>query len=147
MKASVVWKGGMTFEGTTESGFLVTTAAPTADAGRPAGPLPMDLILIAIGSCTAMDVAGILRKMRQPFTGLTVEAVGDRRTEHPKSFASIEIRYAIAGRGLDPDQVARAVQLSQERYCSVAAMLRPAVRLTHTWRIEEDAAVPMPKTA
>ena len=147
MKASVVWKDGMTFEGRTETGFQVTTAAPLADAAAPAGPLPMDLVLIALGSCTGMDVAGILRKMRQPFTGLEVEVVGDRRTEHPKSFESIEIRYTVRGRGLDPGQVERAVQLSQERYCSVSAMLRPAVRLTYTWSIEEDAPDRLRKTA
>jgi putative redox protein len=147
VKATVVWKDGMTFEGRTDTGFQVTTAAPLPDGSPPSGPLPMDLVLIALGSCTGMDVAGILRKMRQPFTGLVVETVGERRAEHPKSFNHIEIRYTVRGRGLDPGQVEKAVQLSQERYCSVATMLRSAVQLTYAWNIEEDAPDRVRKTA
>lgn len=149
MKASVIWKDRMTFEGRTETGFQVTTAAPLADGAAPPGPLPMDLVLIALGSCTAMDVAGILRKMRQAFIGIEVEVVGDRRTEHPKSFNHIEIRYTVRGRELDPSQVERAIRLSQDRYCSVAAMLRPTVPLTFSWKIEveEEETDRMRKTA
>jgi len=137
----------MTFEGLTESGFRITTAGRAAEGETAEGPLPMELLLIAVGSCTSMDVAGILKKMRQAFTGIEVEVVGDRRTEHPKSFTSLEIRYTVRGRGLDPAQVERAVRLSQETYCSVAAMLRPGVRLTYTWQIEEESPELVRKTA
>lgn len=139
MKASVAWKVGTVYEGIAESGFrLVTAAHPPA--GEPQrGPLPIELVLIAAGSCTAMDVVGILTKMRQPFTGLTVEVDADRREEHPKIFTAIRLHYTVRGRGLDRSQVERAIQLSQERYCSVAAMLRPAVPLSYTWDIQEDS--------
>lgn len=138
MKASVAWKVGTVYEGVSESGFSVVTAARSPEGERQRGPLPLELVLIGVGSCTAMDVVGILTKMRQPFTGLTVEVDADRREEHPKIFTAIRLHYTLRGRGLDRAQVERAIQLSQERYCSVAAMLRPTVPLTYTWEIKED---------
>lgn len=139
MKTTVEWTDGMVFEGATETGLRVTTAAHPAAGEHARGPLPMELVLIAVGSCTAMDVAGILRKMRQPFTGLTVDVDAGRRDEHPKIFTAIRLHYTVRGHGLDRSQVERAIQLSQEHYCSVAAMLRPTVPLTYTWEIREEA--------
>jgi len=137
----------MTFESLTEAGFRITTAA-TPPPGEPEqGPRPMELVLVALGSCTAIDVAGILRKMRQPFTGLTVTATGERVDEHPKVFSQIGLSYTVRGSGLDPALVERAIRLSQAQYCSVAAMLRPTVRLTYTWTVEEVEAQPERLTA
>lgn len=140
MKTSVVWKEGLVFDAQTETRFHVTTAAhpPVGEPAR--GPLPMELVLVAAGSCTAMDVAAILEKMRQPFTGLKVDVDADRREVHPRVFTAIRLHYTVRGHGLDPAQVRRAIQLSQERYCSVAAMLRPTVPLTYTWEIEQEEA-------
>jgi putative redox protein len=137
LSATVTWKVGSVYEGVSGSGFEVVTASKP-DTGEPQrGPLPMELVLIALGSCTAMDVTGILRKMRAPFTGLTVTVRGERVDEHPRVFSAIELEYAVRGAGLDPAMVERAIRLSQERYCSVSAMLRPAVRLMYTWRVEQ----------
>jgi putative redox protein len=147
MKATVTWKAGDVFEGVSESGFSVLTAA-RPEEGKPArGPLPMELLLVALGSCTAMDVAGILRKMRQPFTGLTVKVTGERVDQHPKVFSQIALTYIVRGSGLDPALVERAIRLSQEQYCSVSAMLRPTVRLSYTWQVEEGERQPQRLTA
>lgn len=147
LHAVVTWKVGSVYEGVSGSGFDVVTASRT-EAGEPQrGPLPMELVLIALGSCTAMDVAGILRKMRAPFTGLTVTARGERVDEHPRVFSAIELEYVVKGAGLDPAMVERAIRLSQERYCSVSAMLRPTVRLRYTWRVEQTEPEPRRLTA
>ena len=147
MKVSVSAKAGGTVEGVTEGGFSIITATAPPDGRPERGPRPMELVLVALGSCTAMDVAGILNKMRQPFTGLTVDVTADRAAEHPKVFTRIALRYTVRGQNLDPAQVARAIQLSQERCCSVSAMLRPTVPLTYTWEIAEPDAVPERLTA
>jgi putative redox protein len=138
VNASVVWKEGLVFDAHTETGFHLTTAAHPREGEPARGPLPMELVLVAAGSCTAIDVAAILAKMREPFTGLKVDVVADRREEHPRVFTAIRLHYTVRGTGLDPAQVQRAIQLSQERYCSVAAMLRPTVPLTYTWEVEEE---------
>jgi putative redox protein len=136
MRASVQWQDGMVFEGLTETGFRITTAAAPPGGEPEQGARPMELVLVAAGACTAMDVAGILRKMRQPFDGLTVEVDADRAADHPRVFTAIRLSYTVRGRGLDPAQVEKAIRLSQERYCSVAAMLRPSVPLSYAWRLE-----------
>jgi putative redox protein len=147
LTATVSWKVGSVFEAVSGSGFDVVTAS-RPEAGEPQrGPLPMELVLIALGSCTAMDVAGILRKMRAPFTALAVTVKGERADEHPRVFSAIELEYVVKGTGLDPATVERAIRLSHERYCSVSAMLRPAVRLTYTWRVERTEPEPRRLTA
>jgi putative redox protein len=137
----------MTFEGLTEAGFRITTAAAPPEGEPEQGPRPMELVLVALGSCTALDVAAILGKMRQPFTGLTVAVTGERVDEHPKVFSQIALTYIVQGHSLDPAMVERAIRLSQEQYCSVSAMLRPAVRVTYTWQIEDEEPDRAPRTA
>lgn len=92
------------------------------DDGR--GPGPMDLALAALAGCTAIDVASILRKSRQPFTGLVVRAVGERSEEHPRRYTRVTITFEVYGHGVDRRAVERAVALSDERYCSVSATFR-----------------------
>lgn len=91
----------------------------------------METLLIALGGCTGADVVGILEKMRAPLEGLTITVTGERAETHPKVFTRIHLRYEVRGKGLTPRQVERAVRLSQEKYCSVAAMLRPTAALTY----------------
>lgn len=88
------------------------------------GPGPMDLALAALAGCTAIDVASILRKSRQPFTGLVVRAEGERAEDHPRRYTRVTVTYEVHGAGVDRAAVERAVQLSDERYCSVSATFR-----------------------
>lgn len=99
------------------------------DDGR--GPGPMDLALAALAGCTAMDVASILRKSRQPFTGLVVRANGERSEEHPRRYTRVTVTYEVYGSGVDRRAVERAVALSDERYCSVSATFREPTEI-HT---------------
>lgn len=109
------------------------------DSGRASAATPMELLLIALGGCTAVDVVSILEKKRERVTSYRVEVRGERREEHPRAFTRIEVRHVVRGRGLSEKAVARAVELSETKYCSVAATLRPAVEIVTTFEIEEEA--------
>ena len=135
MNARVRWTVGMRFDGLAESGGAMTMDARPEHGGEGAGPSPMETVLLALGGCTGMDVISILVKMRAPLAGLEIAIAADRADEHPRVFTRIALEYVFVGDGLRPEQVSRAVELSQERYCSVSAMLRQAAPLTYSWRI------------
>ena len=135
MNARVRWTTGMRFDGSAESGGAMTMDARPEHGGEGAGPSPMETVLLALGGCTGMDVISILGKMRAPLAGLEIAISADRADEHPRVFTRIALEYVFVGDGLRPEQVSRAVELSQERYCSVSAMLRQAAPLTYSWRI------------
>ena len=99
---------------------------------------PLELLLIALGGCTGADVISILNKKREPVTGYRIEVHGDRREEHPKSFRRIEVKHIIHGKGVSKESVERAISLSVEKYCSVAATLRPTAEIVSTYEIIDD---------
>jgi putative redox protein len=100
----------------------VIDGAPEA-GGRKLGPRPMELVLAGAAACTAFDVVYILKKARQPVADCVVEAHADRAPVDPKVFTRIRFKFRVAGRGLDRNQVERAVKLSKEKYCSATLML------------------------
>jgi putative redox protein len=130
---SVEWVGeGLRFGGTTAHG-RVDMASGLDAPGH--GVTPMELLALALASCTAMDVASILVKMRQPLEGFRVEVQGERADEHPKRFTSLEVVYHLKG-DVDEKKVQRAIELSEARYCSVAATLRPALPIASRYVLE-----------
>jgi putative redox protein len=130
---TVTWKGeGLLFEGETPNGHV--DLASGLDAGGQ-GARPMELLAVALGGCTAMDVLSILQKMHQPVEGFRIEVRGERTEEHPRRYTSLEVVYRFKG-DLDEAKVARAIELSETRYCSVEATLRPAVPITSRFEIE-----------
>ncbi|WP_054685247.1 OsmC family protein [Rhodothermus marinus] len=136
MKARLKYVEGLTFIGQAGSGHW--TVLDSGYEGRPSGATsPMEMVLLALMGCSAMDVVSILQKMRAPFTDLQVEVEADRAKTHPRVYTRIHLTYRVFGRDLKPEQVARAVQLSQEKYCSVSAMLRPTVPITYEIWIED----------
>ena len=120
---TLTWLGGARFEARSGSGHTMITE-PVSRPGH-AGASPIELFLLGVGGCTAIDVATILEKMHEPVTGLRVEVVGTRAETHPKYFTHIEIVYHVEGDGVDLAKVERAVHLSHSSYCSAAATLRP----------------------
>jgi len=92
----------------------------------------MEMVIMGIAGCTAMDVVSLLERMRQPLSGLDVEIVGDRAQNHPKRLTAISITYRIRGRELDREKVERAVELSHSTYCAAIASLREDCRVTTT---------------
>lgn len=111
---------------------------------RNRGPRPMEMLLMALGACTGVDVVSILKKKREQVTDYRIEVSGRRRTEHPRAYEQIEIRHIVKGRNLSAKAVAQAVELSETKYCSVAATLRPGVELVTTFEIVEDSGEATP---
>ncbi|MCL4872151.1 MAG: OsmC family protein [Anaerolineae bacterium] len=134
MKASVHWQHeGLLFAGTADSGFTIQFGSN--DVGEKQGLSPMELLLVSLAGCTAMDVISILAKQRQDVTDFQVRVEGERATEHPKVYTHLRVHYLIRGRDIDPAAVERAVTLSQEKYCSVSAMLGQVAVLEHRYEI------------
>jgi len=96
---------------------------------------PMELFLVALAGCTAMDVQWIMDRERQKLNRFDIAINGTRRAEDPKYYDSIDIRYSLAGDNIRKDAVERAIRLSQEKYCSVRAMLKDSVKLNITYTI------------
>jgi putative redox protein len=129
----VSWKKeGLLFTGVTAHGH-VDLASRLDEPGS--GATPMELLAVALAGCTSMDVVSILQKMRQPLEGLRVEVRGEKAEEHPKRFLSLEVVYFFSG-AVDETKVRRAIELSEAKYCSVEATLRPAVPITSRYVIE-----------
>jgi putative redox protein len=108
------------------------------DSERARAATPMELLLMALGGCTAVDVISILKKKRERVTDYRVEVRGHRRDEHPRAFTRIEVRHVVRGHGVSAKAVAAAVELSETKYCSVAATLRPGVELATTYEVVEE---------
>jgi putative redox protein len=127
MDASVVWKKGLSFTGTAAtSGFSLPIGADPKAGGANDGFRPTELILVGLAGCTGMDVISILEKKHQQVTAFEVKAHGERAQTDPKKFTSFMVEYVVTGRGIDPDAVERAVELSETKYCTVMATLRSA---------------------
>ena len=136
MKSTVTWTGNRTFLGQTEGGHAIAFGTAHGEAGKP-GPSPMELLLIGTGGCSAWDVVNILEKGREPVTGCEVRIDSDRAETDPKVFTRIHMQFVVKGRGLNPDKVARAVQLSAEKYCSASIMLGQVADVTHGFEVAE----------
>ena len=145
MQASVNWDHGLSFTGTADTGFEVPLGAATGVGGDDDGFRPLELMLVSLAGCTGMDVISILRKMQQKVTGLKVEVNGEQANEHPKKFLSIHIEYTIIGYDLAEDRVARAIELSETKYCPAMASLRPGAPITSSYTILEAGADTMVK--
>jgi putative redox protein len=130
---------GMRFEVEAGSGHHVTLDAAEHGGGHNEGFRPMELLLVGLAGCTGMDVISILRKKRQEVTGYEVHVTGVRAEDHPMVFVEITVEHVVTGHHLQPGAVARAIELSEERYCGAGAMLGKVARLTHTYRIVEAA--------
>jgi len=145
MKARIKWTEGMSFVAESGSGHAVVVDGAPEHGGRNLGMRPMEMVLAGAAACTAFDVVLILKRARQPVTDCVVEAEGDRAAVEPKVFTRIRLAYAIAGHGLDPRQVERAVKLSKEKYCSATIMLGKTAEIETTIEIVEGDRVPLPE--
>lgn len=136
MKARVKWVEGMAFMAEADSGHGIMLDGSPEIGGRNLGARPMEMVLMGLGGCTAIDVMVILGKQRQPVEDCWIELDAERAdVAAPKVFTKIHVHYVVKGSGLDPKQVERAVKLSAEKYCSVSAMLKGSVDITHDFEI------------
>src|SRR6266487_6052637 len=139
MTAQATLETGMRFDAESGSGHHVTLDAAEHGGGQNEGFRPMELLLVGLAGCTGMDVISILRKKREPVTGYAVHVVGVRAEEHPMVFVEIDVVHIVTGHHIQSEAVARAIQLSEERYCGAGAMLGKVAHVTHTFRILEAA--------
>jgi putative redox protein len=137
MDATVTLAHGMTFIGRPDSGFAVQMGTGPEAGGDDDGPRPMELMLLSIGGCTAMDVVSILRKKRQDLEGLEVKLHAGRATDYPTIFTDVNIHYIVRGRSIDPASVERAIELSYTKYCPAQAIVAYSAPITHTYEIVE----------
>ena len=134
-QATIHYAGNDFFVGISPSGHALTL---DTDGQRSAAPSPLELLLVALGACTATDVIAVLHKKREQVTDYRIEVHGERREEFPKSFRRMEVRHILTGRKINEESVAKAIQLSTDKYCSVAATLRPTAEIVTSYEIHEQ---------
>ena len=135
MKGTVTLQEGSTFEGVVGSGHRVTMDVAPEVGGRNLGLRPMEMVLLGLGGCTAIDVLHMLRKGRQPITDMRVELAAERADDVPKVFTKIHLHFVLTGAGLDPHKIERAINLSASKYCSASMMLNKTAEMTHDFEI------------
>jgi len=132
--ARLRWTGGLRFEGVSKFGQTIAVDAGKENGGSEEGYSPSQLLLFAMIGCTGIDVASILTKMRQSFSALEIEAIGEHPSEYPKPFQTVRLIYHISGDNLDPAKVRRAVTLSHEKYCMVSQTVVRGAKVT--WDVD-----------
>ncbi len=139
MECTIRWHGdaGMAFVAETASGHLLTMDGAVDGGGRNLAPRPMETVLAGTGGCTAYDVVLILQRGRHQVSGCTVKLSAERADTDPKVFTRIHMHFTVSGKGLSEAVVARAIQLSHEKYCSASAMLAHTAQISTGFDIVE----------
>jgi len=133
--AVVHYAGNEYFIGVPPSGHAIPLDI-NGDRSSAAGPA--ELLLVALGACTGADVISVLQKKREHVTDYRVEVPAERREEYPRAFTKFEVRHIVRGRGVKAENVAKAIELSINKYCSVAATLRPGAEIVTSFEIQEE---------
>ncbi len=136
--AQVTWVDGMQFVGEAGSGHAIVLDGRESVGGRDTGPRPMELLLVGLAGCTAMDVKFMLQRRRQQVTGVQVKAEAERADEHPKVYKKIKLEYIVRGRDLSEKAVVDSIELSEQKYCPASAMLGKTADISYTYQIIQD---------
>ncbi len=138
MQARIKWVENMAFVAESGSGHAIVIDGPPEIGGKNLGARPMELLLMGVGACAAVDVVMILKKGRLAVSDCVCELTAERAEVEPKVFTAIHLHFVVTGKALNPVQVERAVQLSAEKYCSASIMLgKGGVAITHDFAIVE----------
>ncbi len=147
MKAEVMWTGpGLRLLGDVEDGPAIVVDSKGGTYGTHTGLTPMELVLLGLAGCTAMDVISIMAKKRQPLTNLQVKVEAELAEEYPKVFTKIRVEYIAYGHELDEQALISAIKLSEESYCSVQGMLKEVAEISSTYRFVEAVGPNEPGT-
>ena len=138
MKTRITWLEDMSYVAQWASGHALVLDGPPELGGRNLGPRPMELLLMGMGGCTAVDVVNILRKARQDLRGCELQLDAERADSDPKVFTKIHLDYRLSGKGLAPAKVERAIALSKEKYCSASIMLGATADITTAYSVSEE---------
>lgn len=131
MEINARWTGALGFEAKNPQGASIRMDS----LAQVAAPSPMQVVLMALAGCTGMDVVSILEKKRQPAESIEIHVRGTRTEDHPRGFTDIEVEFVLSGSQLTAEAVARAIELSISKYCSVGGMLAKAATLRTSFRI------------
>lgn len=134
--ANITWVEDMQFVAQGETGHAIVMDSSAEVGGHNTAARPMEVLLMGVLGCTAMDVISILKKKRQPITGLKIFATGDRNAEHPKYYTKIHLEYVAYG-DVDLEALDRSAQLSEDKYCSAIATVRGKAEITRSCRVEK----------
>lgn len=137
MSFRVVWKNDMLFEGITPAAHKITMDTTKEHGGTDSAPTPMQLVLLALGGCTGMDVISILRKMRDLPQEFYMEIDSERAERHPKVYKKTRIKYIFVG-DVQEENIKKAIELSQQKYCSVSAILRGVGEVEYSYEIRKE---------
>ncbi len=129
---------GLQLVGASDTGHGIVIDQLPEVGGLNQGPQPMELLLLALASCTAMDVISIMKKKRQNMTGFEVEFEGERAEEHPKVYKWIKLKFIFRGKNLSSEAAERSIYLSQTKYCPISAMLSRSVKIETSYEIIEE---------
>ena len=142
MECTIRWTGndaGMSFVAESGSGHAVVMDGAVDAGGRNLGPRPMEMVLAGTGGCTAFDVVLILKRGRHAVSGCEVRLTAERAEADPKVFTHIHFHYRVKGRQLKPEAVARAIELSKDKYCSASIMIGKTAEITHDFEIIDES--------
>jgi len=137
MSILVNWQGKKAFEATSSTGHKVIMDASKEVGGEDRGSRPMELLLMGLGGCSGIDVMMMLEKGKQDVTGCQMEVTSERADAVPAIYTKIHLHFTVTGHDLNEKKVARAVELSAEKYCSVSKMLEKTAEMTHSYEIVE----------
>lgn len=142
MECTIRWAGsdaGMSFVAESGSGHAIVMDGAADAGGRNLGPRPMEMVLAGTGGCTAFDIVLILKRGRHAISGCEVRLTAERAEADPKVFTHIHFHYRVKGRQLKPEAVARAIELSKEKYCSASIMIGKTAEITHDFEIIDES--------
>ena len=137
-KAKVTLVEGMQFVGTADSNHAVIMDAPASNGGGNTGSRPMELLLMAFGGCSGMDVISILRKKKQNVSKFETNVTGEMAKDYHHMYTALHIEYVVTGKDISEEAVKRAIELSLDKYCSVGATLGKAAKITHSYKIVQE---------
>ena len=138
MKSKIRLVENMQFIGTADSGHAVVMDAPPSAGGNNTGSKPSELLLMAFGGCSGMDVISILRKKKHDVTNFEINVNGETPESHPRSFTDIHIEYIVTGRNVSEEAVQGAIELSIGKYCMVGNTIGKAAKITHSYKIIQE---------
>lgn len=135
MKTRVKWLDNMSFVGESGSGHSIVMDGPPEFGGRNLGVRPMEMLLLGLGGCASFDVVSMLKKSKQDLINCEVDITAERANTEPKVFTRIHLHFIISGNDLSAKRVARAIELSAEKYCSASIMLGKTAKVTHDYEL------------
>ncbi|MBD3257772.1 osmotically inducible protein OsmC [candidate division GN15 bacterium] len=136
--AKMAWQGGLKFQATSAFGNTIIADGSKQAGGNEEGAKPTEYLLYGMAGCTGIDVIRILQKQRQEITALEIELIAHQQDEYPKPFHTIEVKYRAKGKNLDPNKLAKAIELSEAKYCVVSQTVQTECKVVTSHEVVDE---------